>query len=152
MKIPYQNMNFEFDVWTRSLEAWCQELLGNKEILPHFQWDAQCKYQFNGATFQQIIDEPWTADAWWDIQVYTTTLSNTDKFSQMKLPDGRKPLCLLIYADKSWLSSFGTAKAHPVLVRCANLPVEMRNGEDVDGRCLIGWLSIVCDETCMLHA
>lgn len=69
---------------------------------------------------------------------------------QTKIPDGGKPLCLLIYADKSRLSSFGTAKAHPVLVRCANLPVEMRNGEGVDGGRLIGWLPIVCDKNRML--
>jgi hypothetical protein len=74
-----------------------------------------------------------------------TTLSNTDRISQTKFPDGGKPLCLLLYADKSQLSSFGTAKAHPVLVRCANLPVEIRNGEDVDGGRLVGWLPIVCD-------
>jgi len=69
--IPYQNTTFKFDVWTRSLEAWCRELLGDKDILPHFRWDAQRKYQFNGDTFERIIDEPWTADAWWDVQVYT---------------------------------------------------------------------------------
>ena len=71
MTIPYQNTELEFDVWTCSLEAWCRELLGDKDILPHFQWDAQRKYQYNGATFERIIDEPWTADAWWDIQVRT---------------------------------------------------------------------------------
>jgi hypothetical protein len=32
-----------------------------------------------------------------------------------------------------------------VLARCANLPVEMRNGEDVDGGHLVGWLPIVRD-------
>jgi hypothetical protein len=71
MAIPYQNKELEFDVWTCSLEAWCRELLGDKDILPHFQWDAQRKYQYNGATFERIIDEPWTADAWWNIQVRT---------------------------------------------------------------------------------
>jgi hypothetical protein len=77
--------------------------------------------------------------------VILTTLSNTDEMiSQTKIPEGGKPLCLLLYADKSRLSSFGTAKAYPVLVRCANLPVEMRNGEDVDGGRLVGWLPIVC--------
>ena len=71
MTIPYQNTNFEFDVWTRSPKAWLRELLGDNFIFPHIEWDAQRKYQFNGATFERIIDEPWTADAWWDIQVYT---------------------------------------------------------------------------------
>jgi len=59
------------------------------------------------------------------------------------LPDGAKPLCILLYADKTRLSSFGTAKAHPVIARCANLPVEIRNGEEIDGGRVVGWLPIV---------
>jgi hypothetical protein len=71
MSIPYQETEFEFDVWTCSLEDWCRELLGDKDILPHFQWDAQKKYQHNGTSFERVIDEPWTADAWWELQVCT---------------------------------------------------------------------------------
>ena len=41
--------------------------------------------------------------------------------------------------------------AHPVLVRCANVPMEMWNSEDVDGGHLVGWLLIICDKTWMLH-
>ena len=41
-------------------------------------------------------------------------------------------------------SSFGTAKAHPVIARCANLPIEIRNGEEIDGGRVVGWLPIVC--------
>jgi hypothetical protein len=50
---------------------------------------------------------------------------------------------MLLYADKTRLSSFGTAKAHPVIVRCANLPIELRNGEEIDGGRVVGWLPIV---------
>jgi len=71
MTIPYQEREFEFDVWMRSLEDWCRELLGNNNILPHFQWDVQKKYQHNGTTLERVIDEPWTADDWWEIQVRT---------------------------------------------------------------------------------
>jgi hypothetical protein len=64
-----------------------------------------------------------------------------------KLPEGAKPLCILLYADKTRLSSFGTAKAHPVIARCANLPIEIRNGEEIDGGRVVGWLPIVCAQS-----
>jgi len=71
MAVPYQETEFEFDMWTQLLEEWCIELLGNPRILPHIQWDAQRKYQHNGVAFERVIDEPWTADTFWDIQVRT---------------------------------------------------------------------------------
>lgn len=54
-----------------------------------------------------------------------------------------KPFCIILYADKTRLSSFGTAKGYPVLARCANLPVDIRNSENVGGSQLVGWLPIV---------
>lgn len=41
---------------------------------------------------------------------------NTDHKIQSKLPAGAVPLCIVFYADKSKLSSFGTAKGYPVIV------------------------------------
>ena len=63
---------------------------------------------------------------------------------QSSLPDGAKPVVLIIYADKSKLSSFGTQKGYPVIARCANLPVGMRNGNGVGGARVVGWLPVVC--------
>ena len=82
--------------------------------------------------------------------LHLQNINYSNEIPKSKIPAGAKPLCLLIYADKSRLSSFGTAKAHPVLARCANLPVEIRNGEDIDGGRLVGWLPIVCDYTKLL--
>jgi Plavaka transposase len=53
-------------------------------------------------------------------------------------------LCFILYADKTKLSSFGTAKAYPVVARCANLPTEIRNGNGIGGGRVVGWLPIVC--------
>jgi len=63
--------------------------------------------------------------------------------TKTKLPDGASPFCLILYADKSRLSSFGTMKGYPVMARCANLPVEIRNGEGVGGGHVVGFLPIV---------
>lgn len=59
------------------------------------------------------------------------------------IPAGGVPLCIILYADKTQLSSFGTAKGYPILARCANLPINLRNGTGLAGGRLVGWLPIV---------
>lgn len=59
------------------------------------------------------------------------------------LPKDAKPLCLIFYADKSKLSSFGTQQGYPVIARCANLPADIRNGRGVGGGRIVGLLPIV---------
>ncbi|KAF9455950.1 hypothetical protein BDZ94DRAFT_1353726 [Collybia nuda] len=55
-------------------------------------------------------------------------------------------------ADRWWkiqtqLSSFGTAKGYPVIARCGNLPVNIRNGKGVGGGRVVGWLPIVDEDS-----
>jgi hypothetical protein len=52
-------------------------------------------------------------------------------------------VCLELYADKSMLSSFGTAKGYPVMARILNLPSKIRNSEGFGGGRVVGWLPIV---------
>ena len=53
--------------------------------------------------------------------------------NQTNLPKNAKPLTFCIYADKTKLSTFGTQKGYPVIARCTNLPVELRNGTGIGG-------------------
>jgi hypothetical protein len=62
---------------------------------------------------------------------------------QSRLPPDAKPLVFILYANKAKLSSFGTEKGYPIVVRIANLPVEIRNGTGVGGGRVVGWLPIV---------
>ena len=55
-------------------------------------------------------------------------------------------VCLEIYADKSVLSSFGTAKGYPVMARILNLPSKVWHGEGVGGTQVVGWLPVVSQE------
>ncbi|KAK0443415.1 uncharacterized protein EV420DRAFT_1484941 [Desarmillaria tabescens] len=66
---------------------------------------------------------------------------------QLALHVDGKPICYIIYADKTWLSSFGTVQGYPVIVRLGNLPSNIHNGQDVGGGCIIGWLPIVPEES-----
>ena len=49
----------------------------------------------------------------------------------------------VFFADKTKLSSFGTQKGYPVIARCTNLPVNLRNGTGIGGGRIVGWLPIV---------
>ena len=62
---------------------------------------------------------------------------------QSELPPSAKPLFVIVYAHKSHLSSFGTAKGYPVIACLANLPDHFWNGEDVGGGKIVGWLTLV---------
>jgi len=55
-----------------------------------------------------------------------------------------------VYADKTKLSSFGTAMGYPVVVRMGNLPVDIRNGKGLGGGELVGWLPIVRLSNCQI--
>ncbi|KAF7327132.1 hypothetical protein MKEN_00289900 [Mycena kentingensis (nom. inval.)] len=81
--------------------------------------------------FTRFFTEPWTANTWWDIQ--------------SKLPPSpqNKVLPIIIYADKSKLSSFGTQKGYPVVARLANMHSAIRNGIEWGGGQFVGWLPVV---------
>ena len=61
----------------------------------------------------------------------------------MLLPDEAKMVCLELYADKTWLLSFGTEKGYPVMARIINLLVKIRNGNGIGGAQVIRWLPVV---------
>ena len=65
--------------------------------------------------------------------------------NKSQLPgDNAAPFAFILYADKSHLSSSSKVKAYPVIARCGNLPVNIRNGNrGLGGGQLVGWLPIV---------
>ena len=50
---------------------------------------------------------------------------------------------LIVYADKTKLSTMNGQKGYPVYVRCANLPTNIRNGQGLGGGQQLGILPIV---------
>ncbi|KAH9487472.1 hypothetical protein JR316_0001548 [Psilocybe cubensis] len=71
--------------------------------------------------------------------------------SRPDIPNDASVMFINPWADKSQLSSFGTVKGYPVMVRCANLPVDIRNGTGVGGGRLIGWLPIPDEDSAHTH-
>ena len=45
------------------------DLVRNPLLALYFEWDAQRLFKYNGTEFVRFIDEPWTADRWYEIQV-----------------------------------------------------------------------------------
>ncbi|KAF8156731.1 hypothetical protein B0H34DRAFT_675152 [Crassisporium funariophilum] len=82
--------------------------------------------------FIQFFDEPWTAKRFWEVQ-------NT-------LPTGAKPIGIILYADKTKLSSFGTQMGYPIVAWFANLPAEIQNGRGIGGGSVVGWPPIIDDD------
>ena len=63
LSIPYaKNDVREFKLRTRPLWDWALSLVKDPILAPHFQWDAQRLFKFNGKEFVRFIHEPYTAD------------------------------------------------------------------------------------------
>ncbi|KAG1748936.1 uncharacterized protein EDB91DRAFT_1244739 [Suillus paluster] len=130
--VPLDGTDKEYTVYFRPLWDWAIDILRHPIIGPHCVFDAQRLSKFDGDTFIRFIDEPWTADVFWDCQ--------------SQIPPDAKPLAFILYADKSKLSSFGCEKGYPVIARLANLPVAIRNGSGMGGGWVVGWLPLVKED------
>ncbi|KAF8836532.1 hypothetical protein BDN67DRAFT_910989, partial [Paxillus ammoniavirescens] len=127
--IQHKKEELEFDIYLCPLWNWATDLLQDPLLTPHFIWDAEHLYKHNGIHFEWFVHEPRTADHWWNIQ--------------SELPENGVPFTLILYANKTHLSSLGKVKVYPVIAHCGNLPVEIRNMNGIGGGCLVGLLPIV---------
>ncbi|KAL4065043.1 hypothetical protein V8B97DRAFT_2025824 [Scleroderma yunnanense] len=121
-----------FPVYHWSLWDWACDLLKDPHVGPNFVFDAQCLSKFDGTSFVHFIDEPWTANKFWNVQ--------------SKIPSDGKTLVFILYTDKAKLSSFRQQKGYPVVACLANLPTWIQNGEGIGGGHMAGWLPIVKEE------
>ncbi|KAH6885699.1 hypothetical protein BKA70DRAFT_1236963 [Coprinopsis sp. MPI-PUGE-AT-0042] len=130
--VPYQEEECKFDVWSFDLWEWALQLLHDPLYASQMRWDSLRLFRHNGFTFERFINEPWTADQWWNIQD--------------QLPEDGVPFSIILYADKTKLSSIGTAKGYPVYARDGNLPIDIRNSNGFAGGRMVALLPIVQDE------
>ncbi|SJL14898.1 uncharacterized protein ARMOST_18374 [Armillaria ostoyae] len=66
--VPLRGKAQTFEVYRRNLWMWALELIQNPTLEPDFFWDAVELSKWNGKAFERFIDEPWTAQAFWDLQ------------------------------------------------------------------------------------
>lgn len=141
-----------FDFQYRDLWDWGLELVRDRSLAPYMDWDARRQYVWKGDEWEHFVDEPCTAKAFWNAQVngFNIFIILTHSLShQSELPHDASTgasgtvLAFLLYADKTKLSSFGTAKGYPIIARLANLHSSVRNGTGKGGGRVVGWLPIV---------
>ncbi|KAJ7824630.1 hypothetical protein B0H14DRAFT_3728340 [Mycena olivaceomarginata] len=135
IKVPYKNTLVPFKMHARPLWNWALDLIQDPRVAKCFVWDAVKMHRHNGGSFVRFWNEPWTADAFWELQ------STLPKNISAKL------FPLYIYADKSKLSSFGTQKAHPIVIRVLNIVVGIQNSSEWGGGQVVGELPIIDDDT-----
>ncbi|RXW22756.1 hypothetical protein EST38_g3097 [Candolleomyces aberdarensis] len=132
VEVEYDGEDIKYPLWRVPARDWALSILTNPELSKELRFDAEQLFRHNGEYFVRFINEPWTANTWGDVQ--------------SKLPLGAAPFMIILYADKTKLSSMGTKKGYPVYVRCANLPSHIRNGEGLGGGQMIGWLPIIPED------
>ncbi|KAJ7735230.1 hypothetical protein B0H14DRAFT_3613738 [Mycena olivaceomarginata] len=120
VEVPYKNTLVPFKMHARPLWNWALDLIQDPSM-----------YRHNSKSFVRFWNEPWTADAFWELQ---------STFRPNYFP-------LYVYADKSKLSSFGTQKAHPIVIRVLNIIVGIRNSSEWGGGQVVGELPIIDDDT-----
>jgi hypothetical protein len=69
VSVKHHDETHKFEIHYRPLWDWALDLLQDKHLAYHFVFDAQRLSKFNGEQFIHFIDEPWTADAFWNAQV-----------------------------------------------------------------------------------
>ncbi|KAI0697352.1 hypothetical protein BC835DRAFT_1206783, partial [Cytidiella melzeri] len=130
--IPYNGQPKTFEFHSRSLWEWILSQVQDPLLAPHFEWDAQRLSKFNGTKWVRFYDEPWTASKFAQVQSHVSSIRS-----------GGKPLAIILWADTSVLSTFGTQKGHYIVARLGNLPMSIRNGNFVGGGRVVGFVPIV---------
>lgn len=69
ISVPYDGKMWDFDVYYRDLWELATDLLRDPNLFPHFQFDAQRLSKFDGQTFVRFVDEPFTVEDFWNVQV-----------------------------------------------------------------------------------
>ncbi|KAH6873590.1 hypothetical protein BKA70DRAFT_1379131 [Coprinopsis sp. MPI-PUGE-AT-0042] len=133
-RVHMSSEDIEYTTFARPIMNWMTDILNDKKLQSACQFDAVqiSQYDAGCGEFDRHYSDPWTGRSWWEIQA--------------KLPNNAGIFCIIIHADKTKLSSFGTAKGYLVYARCGNLPLHIRNGHGNGALRLVGWLPIVADE------
>ncbi|KAJ3557258.1 hypothetical protein NM688_g1562 [Phlebia brevispora] len=118
ISLDYEGEHREYPLHYRNLWDWILDQLGDPQLTHFIEWDAKCLYKWSGTEWIQFVHEPCTGAKFWE--------------AQSSLPDDKgKIVGILLYVDKTKLSTFGTQKGYPVILRILNLPSSVRNDKGV---------------------
>ncbi|GJF00191.1 hypothetical protein PsYK624_164700 [Phanerochaete sordida] len=129
----YRGSPMSYDMHVRNLWDWVQSVVREPRLGPHFQWDAIRMSKWDGSDWLPYVEDPITGSSMWDAQ------------SALHDDPTAKPLGIILFADKSKISSFGTLEGYPVIARIANIDSTIRNGQGFGGACVVGFLPLMKD-------
>ncbi|GJE87349.1 hypothetical protein PsYK624_034320 [Phanerochaete sordida] len=134
--VDFQGVPQEYEVYVRDMWSWIETVVQEPSLASKWQWDAQkmSKWDEDLNEWMPYWEDPSTAEKMWEVQV-------TADDGHM---DG-KPFGIILFADKSKISSFGTQQGYPVVARIANLSDDVRNGTGFGGGRIVGFLPVVKD-------
>lgn len=83
----------------RPVWDWALSLVDHPRLFPHFVWDAEKIFKYNGATWIRCFSEPWTSKDWWNIQVMRDSESShheklTSCSASVKITEEREAIIL----------------------------------------------------------
>ena len=67
--MDYKGAERKYDVYRRPLWKWAVSMLEDPNLAPHMEWEARKLYKWTNDKWMRFVDEPWTTDNWWNIQV-----------------------------------------------------------------------------------
>jgi len=148
----YRGQLLEFEFQYRDPWEYILNLIHDKSLASVSCWNSVRKIyccSWEGLE-ERIIDEPNTADTWWEVDVSSSQSENelTEELIvsfQSSLPNnGPYPHCYLplhFWLDKGLVTRW--VKKYPMILRAAWLPKNIRNASGNGGGILLGYMPIV---------
>ena len=69
MSVVYKGKQLNYDVYYRPLWDWATDLIESPQLAQYFHWDAEKIFRCYGDSSVCVFNEPWSANAFWDVQV-----------------------------------------------------------------------------------
>ncbi|KAG6908211.1 hypothetical protein DXG01_005683 [Tephrocybe rancida] len=132
VNVTHKGKEYSYEFLCRDLRLLVRNVAEDLRLLRVTNWDAVILEKFNGEKWVPFVHQPYTARRMWKVQ--------------SALPAGGKPVCITLYADKTKLSSFGTATGYPIIAQIHNLPDYILNGKGLGAAQVVGWLPVIADE------
>jgi hypothetical protein len=133
--------------WREPL-AFIQESVTDPSLMPYSHFHASQKYLQQGNHSVRLVDEPWTGDTWYKIEVSFRYSHHAPLLTVQKsqLPPDVGSIESVLLALHIWLDKGNMTRRvqlHPIVMRMAWLDVSVRNGSGNGGGVLIGFMPMV---------